>query len=187
MLNSPEQFTAAARAQLESQLQLATALTDSMIDSMEKVIGLNLQAAKASLDNSVSNVQQLLAVKDPQELFNVSTSQSQPHTDIALTYARHLSTIATATHFELAKAAETQVSESSRQLVSLLDSFGKVAPAGSDTAISMMKSAIDNVSSGYAQLNRSAKVAIEAMEHNVNAASTQLNQLAAKPAARAKK
>lgn len=187
MLNSPEQFTVAARAQLESQLQLATALTDSMIDSMEKVIGLNLQAAKASLDNSVSNVQQLMSVKDPQEFISVSTSQSQPHTDIALTYARHLATIATTTHFELAKAAENQVSESSRQLVSLLDSFGKVAPAGSDTAISMMKSAIDNISSGYVQLNRSTKVAIEAMEQNVNAASSQLNQLAAKPASRAKK
>lgn len=187
MLNSPEQFTAAARAQLESQLQLATTLTDSMIDSMEKVIGLNLQAAKASLDNSVGNAQQLLAVKDPQEFFSASTSQAQPQADIALTYARHLASIATTTHFELAKAAETQVTESSRQLVSLLDSFGKVAPAGSDTALSMMKSAIDNVSSGYAQLNRSAKVAIEAMEQNVNAASSKLNELAAKPAARAKK
>lgn len=187
MLNSPEQFTAAARAQLETQLQLATTLTDSMIDSMEKVIGLNLQAAKASLDNSVGNVQQLLAVKDPQELLTASTSQAQPQTDIALTYVRHLASIATTTHFELAKAAETQVTESSRQLVSLLDNFGKVAPAGSDTALSMMKSAIDNVSSGYAQLNRSAKVAIEAMEHNVNAASSKLNELAAKPAARAKK
>ncbi len=187
MLNAPEQFTTAARAQLESQLHMATAVTDSMIDSMEKVIGLNLQAAKASLDNSVGNVQQLLTVKDPQEFLSVSSTQSQPQTDIALTYARHLASIATTAHFELAKAAETQVTESSRQLVSLLDSFGKVAPAGADTAITMMKSAIDNVSSGYAQLNRSAKVAIEAMEQNMSAASSQLTQLAPKPAGRAKK
>ncbi len=187
MLTSHEQFTAAARAQLESQLQLATAVTDSMIGNMEKVIGLNMQAAKASLEQSVGNVQQLLTVKDPQEFFTLSSSQSQPHADIVLTYARHFASIATTTQVELAQAAESQVTESSRQLVSLLDSVGKVAPAGSDTALSMMKSAIDNVSSGYAQMNRSAKVAIEAMEHNMNAASTQLNQLAAKPAARTKK
>jgi phasin family protein len=187
MLNSPEQFTASARAQMESQLHMATSLTDTMIDSVEKVIGLNLQAAKASLDNSVGNVQQLLSLKDPQEFLNVSTAQSQPQVDIALTYARHLASIATATHVELTKVAETQVTESSRHWISLLDSFSKAAPAGSDTAISMMKSAIDNVSSGYAQLNRSAKVAIEAMEHQMSAASSQLSQFAPRAASRAKK
>lgn len=187
MLNSPEQFTAAARNQFASQLQLATAVTDSMIDSMEKVFGLNLQAAKATLESSVGNVQQLLSIKDPQEFLSASSTQVQPQADIMLTYARHLATIATTTQVELAKAAETQVSESSRQMVSLLDELSKFAPAGSETAVSMMKSAIDNVSSGYAQLNRSAKVAIDAMESNMQAASTQLNQLAAKPPARTKK
>lgn len=188
MLNAPEQLTAVARTQLASQLQLATAVTDSMIESMEKVVGLNLQAAKATLESSVGSVQQLLSIKDPQEFLSASSAQAQPQTDIMLTYARHLASIATSTQVELAKAAETQVTESSRQMVSMLDEISRFAPAGSETAVSMMKSAIDNVSSGYAQLNRSAKVAIEAMESNMNAASSQLNQLAtAKSPARAKK
>lgn len=187
MLNSPEQFTAAARAQLESQLQLATSLTDSMLESMEKMVGLNLQAAKATLESSMGSAQQLLAIKDPQEFLSASSTQVQPQADIMMTYARHLASIATDTHFELAKAAESQMTESSRQLVSMLDQMGKYAPTGSESAMSMMKSAIDNVSTGYAQMNRSTKVAIEAMENNMKAASTQLNQLVPKPAARAKK
>ncbi len=185
MQSSTEQFTAAARAQLASQLNLATAVTDSMIESMEKVVGLNLQAAKATLESSLGNAQHLLAIKDPQEL--LSASASQPQADIMLTYARHLTTIATDTHFELAKAAEAQLTESSRQWVSLLDQFGKFAPTGSESAVSIMKSAIDNVSSGYAQLNRSTKVAIETMETNMKAASEQISQLTPKAAARAKK
>lgn len=187
MLNSTEQLTAAARAQLESQLHLATSVTDSMLESIEKVVGLNLQAAKATLESSVGGAQQLLAIKDPQEFMSASATHAQPQADILLTYARHLASIATDTHLELAKAAENQVSESSRQLVSMLDELSKFAPAGSDSAMSMMKSAIDNVSSGYSQLNRSAKVAIEAMESNMKTASAQLNQLAIKPAARTKK
>lgn len=185
MLSSPEQLAAATRAQLATQLNLATALTDSMIVSMEKVVGLNLQATKATLESSVSNAQHLLTLKDPQEL--LSATQSQPQADIAATYARHLTSIATNTHLELSKAVENQLTESSRHLVSMLDELGKMAPAGSEGAMSMMKSAIDNVSSGYAQLNRSTKVAIEAMESNMNAAGSQLNQVVTKSTGRAAK
>lgn len=56
-------------------------------------------------------------------------------------------------------------------MVTLLDSMASLAPAGSETTLTMMKSAIDNVSSGYAQLNKSAKVAIDAIESNMQSAS----------------
>ncbi len=187
MLSSPEQLAAATRAQLATQLNLATALTDSMIVSMEKFVGLNLQATKATVDSSVTNAQHLLTLKDPQELLSATQTQAQPQADIAATYARHLTSIATNTHLELSKAVETQLTESSRHLVSMLDEIGKMAPAGSEGAMSMMKSAIDNVSSGYAQLNRSTKVAIEAMELNLNAAGSQLNQIVTKTTGRAAK
>ena len=49
MISSAEQFTSAARSQIEAQLSLTTTLTDKMIESMEKMMGLNLQAAKAAL------------------------------------------------------------------------------------------------------------------------------------------
>ncbi len=186
MFNTVEQFAAAARNQKEVQLSLATSFSDSMIEGVEKLMGLNLQAAKAGLESSLANAQQLMSAKDPQELFSTASQQAQPQAEIVLTYARHLATIATNQQKEFASVVETQVSESSRQLVSMLDDMTKLAPAGSETAISMMKSAIDNASSGFSQLSRSAKVAVETMESNLDTAVAQMSQASPK-AARTKK
>ncbi len=186
MLNTAEQLTAAARAQMEAQLNLATSVSDSMIGGAEKLMGLNLQAAKAGLETSIANVQQLLAAKDPQELLTTASRQAQPQAEIALTYARHLATIASGQQKEFARAAESQLNENSRQLVAMLDEMSRNAPAGSETAVAVMKSAIDNASSGFAQVSRSTKVAIDAIEANLDTAVAQISQAATK-AARTKK
>ena len=62
----------------------------------------------------------------------------------------------------------------------MLDDISKSAPAGSEPAVSMMKSAIDNASSGFAQLSRSAKVAIDAIEANLDNAVAQMSQAGAR-------
>ncbi len=174
MLNTTEPLATAARTQLDAQLQLAASITGCLIDGMEKFAGLNLQAAKASLDASIGSARHLLAAKDPQEFFSLAGSQAQPQADIVLTYGRHLSSIASDTHRDLSRAAESQVSANSRQLVSLLDDLARLTPGGSPAALSMMKSAIDNVSSSYAQLNKSAKVAIDAIESNMQVTSSRI-------------
>ncbi len=186
MFNTADQFNAAARAQMEAQLSLATSVSDAMMDGVEKLMGLNLQAAKAGLENSIANAQQLLAARDAQELLATASRQAQPQAEIALTYARHLATIARGKQKEFAQAAESQVNQHSRQWVAMLDDMSQSAPAGSETAVSMMKAAIDNASSGFTQFSRSAKVAIDAIESNLDNAVAQISQATAK-AARSKK
>lgn len=170
-MSTTEQFSAAARNQLESQLSLTTALTDKMIDSMEKMMGLNLQAAKATMEASVANAHKLLSAKDPQEFFSLSAAQAQPQAEMVMTYGRHLASIATSTQAELSKTAESQLSDNSRKLASMFDEVSKHAPAGSENAVAMMKTAFDNASAGYEQITKSTKMAVEAMETNMSAAS----------------
>ncbi len=174
MPNSTEALTTAARTQLDTQLQLATSIAGSLIDGMEKVAGLNLQAAKASFNASIGNAQHLFAAKDPQEFFSLASNQAQPQTDIALTYGRHLSSIASGAHNDLSRAAETQINAHSRQLIAMLDNIARLAPAGSETTLTMLKSGIDSISSSYAQLNKSAKVAIETIESSMESASARI-------------
>lgn len=185
-MSSTEQFSAVARNQLESQLSLTTALTDKMIDSMEKMMGLNLQAAKATMEASVASAHKLLSAKDPQEFFSLSAIQAQPQAEVVMTYGRHLASIASDTQIELTKAAETQMTENSHKMASMFDEFSKMAPAGSENAVAMLRSAIDNANSGYSQLTKTTKMAVEAMETNMNAAASQMTQ-AAKSSGRSKK
>ncbi|MDB5838319.1 MAG: phasin family protein [Herminiimonas sp.] len=180
-----EQFSAATKAQFESQLAWLTALTGKAFESVEKVIDLNLNVAKASFEESTANFQQLLSVKDPQEFFALTAAQTQPNAEKALAYSRHLAGIVSGVQAEFTKAAELQVAETSRKVASLVEEVSKNAPAGSENAIAFIKSAIANSNAGYEQITKSTKQAVEALEVNINSAATQMVQNAGKVNGRA--
>lgn len=184
MFTVPEQFSAATKANLESQLAMLNALTAKAFEGVEKVIELNVNAARASLEESSAAARQLLSAKDAQEFFSLSAAQAQPTAEKAIAYGRHLAGIASSTHAEFAKAAETQVTEATRKVNTLIDEVTKNAPAGSENAVAILKSMIGNASAGYEQLTRTAKQAVDTIETNVANATVQFSQAAEKTTAR---
>ncbi|WP_395401750.1 TIGR01841 family phasin [Pseudoduganella sp. UC29_106] len=173
MFSIPEQFSNATKANLESQFALFSSLTNKAFEGVEKVVDLNLTAAKASLEESSAAAKQLLAAKDPQEFFTLSAAQAQPTAEKAIAYGRHLASIASGTTAEFSKAAEVQIAETNRKVISLVDEVSKNAPAGTENAVALFKSALNNANAGYEQFTKSAKAAAETLEANVNAAVNQ--------------
>lgn len=184
MFTIPEQFSTATKANFESQVAILTALTNKAFESVEKIIDLNMNVAKASLEESAVAARQLLSAKDPQEFFSLSAAQAQPSAEKALAYGRHLASIATSTQAEFTKAAEAQIAETNRKIVALVDEVSKNAPAGSENAVAFVKSAIGNASAGYEQLSKSTQQAVDVLEANLNTAVTQFSQAAAKSGAK---
>ena len=181
-----DQISVAAKTSFEANLALYNSLTTKALQSVEQLITLNLAAAKASMEESSTVARQLLAAKDPQECISLVTAQAKPNLEKVLAYGSHLAGIATSAQAEYTKAAETQMAELSRKTNELIDVAASKAPAGSEGLIAMMKSAFDNASSGYEQLSRTGKQAVEALEANLNAAAGQLSHtVAQKPAAKA--
>ena len=88
--------------------------------------------------------------------------------------------IATTTGAEFSKAAETQIAETNRKVISLVEEVSKNAPAGSENVVAFVKSAIGNASAGYEQFTKTAKQAIESMEGNFNSAVNQFANAAKK-------
>lgn len=187
MFTVPEQFSTVAKANFEAQLSLLTSLTSKAFESMEKVVDLNLNVAKASLEDSSIAAKQLLTAKDPQEFFSLTAAQAQPSAAKAIAYGRHLAGIATSAQAEFTRAAEEQIAETGRKVSALVDDVSKNAPAGSENVIAIVKSAIGNANAGYEQLSKSTKQAVEAMEANMNTAVTQFSQAAEKTTSRARK
>ena len=173
MFSIPEQFSNATKANLESQFALFSSLTNKAFEGVEKVVDLNLTAAKASLEESSAAAKQLLAAKDPQEFFTLTAAQAQPTAEKAIAYGRHLASIASGTTAEFSKAAEVQIAETNRKVISLVDEVSKNAPAGTENAVALFKSALNNANAGYEQFTKSAKAAAETLEANVNAAVNQ--------------
>lgn len=93
MSTLPEQFSEARKAQVEAQLNFFHTFTGKAFESVEKVISLNIEASRASLEKSSALVRQMIAVKDPRDLFAL-TGQGQSQFDNALAYGRQLFGIA---------------------------------------------------------------------------------------------
>jgi phasin family protein len=185
MFSYPDQLSSATKTQLETQLSLLTALSGKAFESMERMMELNIATAKAVLEESGTNLQQLLAAKDAQELIALSVNQVQPNAEKFAAYGRQLSSIASSTQAEFVKTAEEQISETNRKAVELMDEVSKSAPPGSENVIAMMRSAIGNTNAGYEQLSKTVKQAAEAIEANMNLASAQFAQSNAKTNSRA--
>jgi len=187
MFSIPEQFSAATKANFEAQLALMTSLSNKTFESVEKIIDLNLNAAKTSLEESNAAMKQFLSAKDAQEWMALGAAHAQPSTEKALAYGRHLASIASGVQAEYTKAAEAQISEASRKMLQLVEEATKNAPAGSENAVALLKSAIGNANAGYEQFTKTTKQAVETMEANLNTAVSQFTQPAAKAAPRAPK
>jgi phasin family protein len=187
MFSFPEQFSGVAKANFEAQLAALSALTSKAFESFEKVVDLNINAAKATLEDSAIASRQLLSAKDPQEFFSLSAAQAQPSAAKALAYGRHLAGIASSAQAELTRAAEEQIAEAGRKVSALVDDVSKNAPAGSENVVAFVKSAIGNANAGYEQFSKTTKQAAEAIEANVNTAVSQFTQAAEKATSRARK
>lgn len=85
----PEQFSEASKAQLEAQFNFFQTFTGKAFESVEKLIALNFDASRQSLEKSSALMRQMMSAKDPRDLFAV-TKQTQFQFDSALAYSRQL-------------------------------------------------------------------------------------------------
>jgi phasin family protein len=182
MFAFPEQFSSIAKANIESQLAVSSALTTKAVEALEQMFDLNINAGKALIEDMSVSTRQLLSAKDPQEIGSLLAAQAQPAAAKAIAYGRHLAGIATSTQAEFTRAAEEQFVENGRKLSALVEDVSKNAPAGSENVIAMVKTAIGNANAGYEQLSKTTKQAAEVLEANINSAVSQFSQAAEKTA-----
>ncbi|NMM36176.1 MAG: phasin family protein [Glaciimonas sp.] len=187
MFSVSEQFSSATKANFEAQIAMITSLTNKAFESIEKVIDLNMNAAKSSLEESTVAARQLFSAKDPQEFFSLTSNQAKPTAEKALAYSRHLANIASNAQAEFTKVAETQIAETNRKVLSLIEEVTKNAPAGSENVVAMLKTAIGNANAGYDQLTKTTKQAVETLESNMNTAASKFSDVTSKVSSAAKK
>jgi phasin family protein len=165
---TPDQFAAAYKSNLDSLF----ALSAKTFESVERLIDLNLNVAKASLAETSDKAKELMSLRDQQEVVQFQVSMAQPTAEKLLAYSRHVNEIANAARAELAKFAETQEAETNQKFSSLIDTAAKNAPTGSESGIAILKSALDAATSAYESLNKAAKQFADMAEANVTAATT---------------
>lgn len=160
-----EQVMASHKANIETLLGLTT----KAFEGVEKIVELNLTASKAALAESGDHAKAILSVKDAQELLALQSGLLQPLAEKTAAYSRHLYDIATGTGAEFSKSFEGQASEAQKKFVDLVDSAAKNAPAGSESAVAIMKSAVSSANNALESVQKAVKQATEVAEANFNA------------------
>ena len=169
MALTADQILAAQKANLETLFGLTT----KAFEGVEKLVELNVTASKAALTEAASTAQAALSVKDAQELLTLQASLFQPLAEKTAAYSRHLYDIAQGTGAEFSKAFEAKAAEAQQAFVGLVDSASKNAPAGSETAVAVMKSAVAAANNAFESVQKAVKQASDVAEANFNAVSTQ--------------
>ena len=114
MSSLTEQFSAVTKSQLEAQFKIFNTFASTAVDSAEKVIALNLNTTKASVEKSSAAARKLLEAKGPQELFSLNAAQPTGF-DNLLAYGRQLVSIATAAQTELLQSAQSGIKQAQEQ------------------------------------------------------------------------
>jgi phasin family protein len=159
-----DQVVAAQKANIETLF----GLTQKAFEGVEKLVELNVQATKAALAESANHTQAVLSVKDAQELLTLQAGLMQPLAEKTAAYSRHLYDIASGTSAEFTKAAEAQAADTQSKFMAVVDNATKNAPAGSETAVAVMKSAVSAASNAMESVQKAVKQATEMAEANFN-------------------
>ncbi|NOV24120.1 phasin family protein [Cupriavidus necator] len=182
MILTPEQVAAAQKANLETLFGLTT----KAFEGVEKLVELNLQVVKTTFAENVENAKKALSAKDAQELLALQAAAVQPVAEKTLAYTRHLYEIASETQSEFAKVAEAQLAEGSKNVQALVENFAKNAPAGSESTVAIVNSAISAANNAYESVQKATKQAVEMAETNFQAAASAATKAAQQASATAR-
>ncbi len=159
-----EQVMASHKANIETLV----GLTNKAFEGVEKIVELNLTASKAALAEIGDHAKAVMSVKDAQELLALQSGLIQPLAEKTAAYSRHLYDIASGSTAEYSKVFEEQAAEAQSKFTGLVDAAYKNAPAGSETAVAVMKSAVAAANNALESVQKAVKQATEVAESNFN-------------------
>ncbi len=126
-----EQITSAQK----NNLNVFFGFTETAFSGVEKLVELNLAAAKAAFSENVHHVQSMISIKDPAEIVALQSSFYQPIAEKSAAYSRHVYEIATSTSSELSKSIESNTQETQQAFMSMMDGATKNAMDTAQKAI----------------------------------------------------
>jgi phasin family protein len=158
-----EQFTAANKATVDSLLAVA----NTALASAERIAALNLNTARAALEDTATGVQSVIGAKDPQSALAAQRALAQPAVEKAVAYSRSVYEITAQTQQELAKMVEAQFGDFQKSVTGMIDLAAKSAPAGSEGAVAAIQNAIAAANSAFGNMNAVAKQFADAAQANI--------------------
>jgi phasin family protein len=151
-------------------VESAAKLTHISMDSAERVIALQLDFAKASLDQTARTAKALAGAKDVQELLAVRARNAESAVERLMGYSRSLYEISSDAQGRISKLAEERMSTFQQTVTQTVEQAARSAPAGSDVAVAAMKSSLAATTAAFDSFNKAARQVASYTDAGVHAA-----------------
>src|SRR5512134_3620834 len=164
---APEKLVALNKANVEAAVSVA----NIYIDGTERLIEVQLTAAKAAVADAAKNAKIIGNIKDAQGLTSLQSDLVTPGIEKFVSFSRSVYEIAAQTQSELAHVVEERLADYNKSVIATLEQVVKSAPSGvgADAAVAAVKSAVAAASSAYDTYSKAAKQVVDMTEANVTA------------------
>lgn len=142
-----------------------------IFNGFEQLINLNVKLFKSSLDEIAAKSQKVVGLQDVQQAATFATDLSKPSAEQVLNYGKDVFEIVTKVQKEITQLTEKQIADNQQQAAEFVESFAKNAPAGSESAVALVKSGLVAASNATDTVLKASRQAAELSEANMAAAS----------------
>lgn len=168
MTSAAEQFSALGKSQVDATLRIAAIVAAGG----EKLLDLQLKSTRNAFDDGVKTARALAEVKDITQLTGFTPASPQAGIESVTSYARSVYEVAAGTQAEINAVLEAQLAEFGKGFTTAVEAALASAPAGSEAAVSAVKTALGTANSMYEGLARAGKQLSSLAEANVAAATS---------------
>ena len=163
----------------KANAQVMMTLVRTAFHGLEQLSALNLAASRELFNNSTSGAQQLMGIKDPQQLKDVAASLAQPNVDKLMEYSRSLYELAANMQREITSVMEDQYSTMRHNATGIIEKTGVATPIAGDVFGAAMKQMMNASSTAFENISQMAKQMTDIVDTNVKAATSATAQAAA--------
>jgi len=183
MFATPAQFSDFQKSQLDALY----ALSQVAFNTTEKLVGLNLAAFKAAMDEWAATMNSVLGIKDAQDMVAVRGTLAQPALHKGVGYTRNYYSIVSSAGAEVRKVVESQIADGNNKAAQFIEFATRNAPAGSEPLVSLFKNTVAACNTAYDTFSKATKQALDAAETNMaSATQAAVNAVTPEPEARSK-
>lgn len=166
------------QADQQANLDLLEQVNGKVLKGVEQLSQLQFAAMRSISEESFDSARKLFSARDPQSFSAAFGSFANPaqQAERLLEFNRKVYDLISATQADIAKLGERQAAQSTQQMQDLVAEIAKNAPAGSESAVAMLKSAVEGAGSVYESAQKTAKQAAEMAESGLAAAASAAGQ-----------
>ena len=167
MYSATEQFADFSKTNVAQ----ATKLAALAMENTEKLVTLNLNAAKVVLAKGAEGAAAVAAVKDVQDLVALRAKYAETGVETATAYTRSLYEISSQAQAQFTALAEEAWATYTKDTAAWVEKASKSAPAGSEGAVNAFKSTFAASTAAFDQFQKATKQVVSLADASVRAAS----------------